>query len=78
MKKIKNTKIKIASSPVVEGSLMAEIRTAVADYIATEGCGCCQEREGHNQAMKRLGKLLKMKKYADGSGFDYSRYKSKK
>jgi hypothetical protein len=71
------TKIKVASKPVVSGSLLADIRQAVADYIATEGCSCCQDREGHEAAMKRLGKMLKMKKYDDGSGFDYSRYRSK-
>jgi hypothetical protein len=53
---------------------IADIRTAFADYIATEGCSCCQDTEGHKKAMDKLGKLLKMKKYKDGSGYDYSLY----
>lgn len=61
-----------------EKTLLAQLRTAVADYIATEGCSCCQDIDGHKEAMSRLGKLLKMKKYSDGSGYDYSRYKTKK
>lgn len=55
---------------------LAEIRQAVADYIATEGCTCCQDVEGHKAAMQRLGKLLRMKKYKDGSGFDYRLYRT--
>lgn len=61
----------------VSGSLLADIRQAVADYIATEGCSCCRDTDGHDKAMERLGKLIKMKKYDDGSGFDYGRYRSK-
>jgi len=56
----------------------AEIRRAFADYIATEGCSCCRDIEGHSEAMKRLGKLLRMKKYCDGSGYDYSLYTTNK
>jgi len=59
-------------------TLLAKIRQAVADYICTEGCSCCQDRVGHEKAMKRLGKLLKMEMYSDGSGFDYRKYKSNK
>lgn len=56
---------------------IAEVRQALADYIATEGCSCCQDRDGHQEAMNRLGKLLKMKKNPDGIGYDYSKYKTK-
>ena len=59
-------------------TILAQIRTALADYIASEGCSCCQDRDGHTEAMDRLGKLLKMKKYSDKSGYDYSRYKTVK
>ena len=79
------TKKKVATKPkskalkqgVVSGSLLADIRQAVADYIATEGCSCCRDTDGHDKAMERLGKLIRMKKYDDNSGFDYSRYRSK-
>lgn len=61
-----------------KNKLIAEIRTALADYIATEGCSCCRDNEGHDKAMDRLGKLLRMRKYKDGSGYDHSLYRTKK
>nr|WP_298660844.1 hypothetical protein [uncultured Flavobacterium sp.] len=62
----------------VSGSLLAEIRRAVADYVKSEGCSCCQDRDAHKEAAERLGKLLKVKKYSDGSGRDFYAYASKK
>lgn len=55
-----------------------EIRRALADYIASEGCSCCRDTEAHDEAAKRLAKLLNVKKYEDGSGYDFGRYKTKK
>lgn len=34
------------------------IREALADYIASEGCSCCRNTEAHEDAARRLGKLL--------------------
>ncbi|MCK9273349.1 hypothetical protein M0P65_07475, partial [Candidatus Gracilibacteria bacterium] len=56
---------------------IVKIRQAFADYVATEGCSCCRDIDGHEKALKQIATLLKMKKYKDGSGYDYSRYKSK-
>jgi hypothetical protein len=53
-----------------------DIRHAVADYIASEGCGCCSDREGHKIAEARLAIMLGVEKYADGSGFNFNQYKS--
>jgi methionine aminopeptidase len=61
----------------VSGSLLADIRQAVADYMRKEGCSCCRDYEGHKINEARLGKLLKVKKYNDGSGYDFSKYRSK-
>ena len=61
----------------VSGSLLADVRQAVADYMRTEGCSCCRDYEGHKINEARLGKLLKVKKYDDGSGYDFSKYRSK-
>ena len=69
---------KISFKPPVSGSLLAEIRQAVADYMKTEGCSCCGDYEGHKVNAERLGKLLKVKKYDDGSGYDFSKYRSQK
>lgn len=57
---------------------LSAIRTAVADYMATEGCSCCRDQTGYDHQKETLGKLLKVKPYADGSGRDFSRYRSKK
>lgn len=35
-----------------------QLRTAVADYIWSEGCSCCQNKDAHDAARKRLGELL--------------------
>lgn len=56
---------------------LKEVRLAAADYIKSEGCSCCQDRELHKEAHERLGKLLKVKKYSDGSGRDFYSYASK-
>lgn len=56
--------------------LKDEIRKAFADYVATEGCRCCQDREAHEKAAEKLGKLLGCDKYSDGSGYDFYKYKS--
>lgn len=63
--------------PLVSGSLLAEIRQAFADYQRAEGCSCCRGMEAHEEAEKRLGGLLDAKPYDDGSGFDWSLYRSK-
>ena len=46
------------------------IRTAVADYMRSEGCSCCQDYEAHHEHHARLGKLLKVQKYPDKSGYE--------
>lgn len=53
-----------------------EIRRAIADYIQSEGCGCCQggDHDGHKAA---LAKLLRVPMYRDKSGYDFGRFKTK-
>lgn len=58
-------------------SKIGEIRQAVADYMRSEGCSCCRDSEAHERHEERLGKLLRVPKYSDGSGRDFSRYESK-
>ena len=57
---------------------LKEIRQAVADYMHSEGCSCCRDIEAHEINHKRLGKLLKAPKYSDDSGYDFSKFRSKK
>lgn len=59
-----------------EKKLRAELRNAVADYIGSEGCSCCQNIDEHKQAEERVARLLNVPKYKDGSGYDFGKYKS--
>lgn len=54
----------------VSGSLLSEIRQAVAAYMWSEGCSCCRS-DNHDENGERLAVLLGVKKYEDGSGYDW-------
>ncbi len=54
-----------------------KIKNALADYMQSEGCSCCSNIDAHTDAANRLAKLLRVPKYKDGSGFNFSKYKSK-
>jgi hypothetical protein len=62
-------------SNVHEEKLKA-IRVAVANYVASEGCTCCQNIEEHEKAANQLGELLEFTPYDDGSGYDFYEFKS--
>lgn len=57
---------------------IVEIRTAFADYVKSEGCGCCGSKDAHDEASERLGKLLDVEKYSDGIGFNFYAYATNK
>ncbi len=57
--------------------LMDKLRNAVADYTRSEGCGCCSHSD-HGDHGARLGAMLGIPKYADGSGYDYSTFETKR
>lgn len=54
-----------------------QIKNAIADYVASEGCFCCENTEEHQKAKLRIAKLLRIPKYDDGSGFDFGKYETK-
>lgn len=54
-----------------------ELRKALADYMNSEGCSCCRG-PAHEANAARLAKLLRVPKYADGSGYNFAKYRSKK
>ncbi len=54
------------------------MRKAIADYMRSEGCSCCRDYDAHKKHEEQLGKLLNVKKYSDGSGYDFNKYKTKK
>lgn len=56
---------------------LAQIREALANYIASEGCSCCQNIRRHDEAKAVLGRLLRVKKFSDGSGYDFWAYQRK-
>lgn len=47
-----------------------EIRIIIARYVGGEGCSCC-ESDGHKDVKKELGRILRIPKYSDGSGYDF-------
>jgi hypothetical protein len=55
---------------------ITDIRQAVADYMQAEGCSCCRNNEDHQAATARLARLLRVPKYADGSGFNFARFRT--
>ena len=57
---------------------MNEIREAIADYMASEGCCCCRDMDKHDEAKTRLAKLLRVPKYHDDSGYDFAKFRSEK
>ena len=58
--------------------LRKNLRNAIADYMRSEGCSCCQNVDAHKEHKERLAKLLGVKKYSDGSGYDFSKYETTK
>ena len=54
----------------ISGSLLSEIRQAVAAYMQSEGCSCCRS-ENHDENGERLAVLLGVKKYDDGISYDW-------
>jgi len=57
-------------------TLIGSLRRAFADYVASEGCSCCQNTEAHEKAARRIAKLLDVPSYSDGSGYDFLRFRS--
>lgn len=56
---------------------LIDLRQAVANYIRSEGCGCCKGLD-HDEHQATLAKLLKVRKYKDGSGYNFLRYRRPK
>lgn len=54
-----------------------ELRTAIADYMKSEGCSCCRDTQAHKEAEARIAKILLVPKYQDGSGYDFSKFETK-
>lgn len=55
---------------------LAAIREAVANYMASEGCGCCANHNVHYIYKRDLAKLLDVPQYSDGSGYDFGKFET--
>lgn len=64
---------KVDVKPESSIALKDRIRTAVAEYVWSEGCSCC-EREEHKEHKRALAELLGVEQYEDGSGYNFSKY----
>lgn len=56
--------------------LITAIRRALADYMSSEGCSCCASIDSHQEHKATLAKLLNVPKYSDGSGYNFSKFRS--
>ena len=56
--------------------LLHDVRQAMADYMQSEGCSCCQDINAHNEHKARLAKLLNVPMYGDKSGYDFGKFKT--
>lgn len=57
--------------------LRKKLRKALAEYMWSEGCSCCESTDNHAEHKETLAKLLNVPKYPDGSGYDFDRYRAK-
>ncbi len=55
-----------------------QLREALANYMMSEGCSCCSDRDSHEEHTKVLAKLLGVRKYQDGSGYNFPKYRTEK
>ena len=54
--------------------LLEALRQAVADYMYSEGCSCCEDIDAHKEHSKKLAELLNVPMYSDGSGYDFGQF----
>jgi hypothetical protein len=55
---------------------IAKLREAVANYMQSEGCSCCQDIEEHEKHEKVLAELLDVPPYSDGSGYNFPLFRT--
>ena len=53
-----------------------KLRQALADYMYSEGCFCCEGND-HKKHKAVLAELLEVPKYKDNSGYDFTKFRSK-
>lgn len=58
---------------IMDDDLIAKIRTAVADYMASEGCTCCQG-DDHDDHRAALAVLLNVPKFEEADPYAAPEY----
>ena len=71
----KNTKSKRPAVRAQRKVSIVELRAAVANYLRSEGCSCCEGID-HEEHKAALAKLLGVRKYKDGSGYNFAHYEA--
>ncbi|MBK3666159.1 hypothetical protein JJE66_33680 [Bradyrhizobium diazoefficiens] len=51
-----------------------ELRQLVSQLVAAGGCSCCRDDDAYFDAREKLGKILKVSKYSDGTGYNFYKY----
>jgi hypothetical protein len=57
---------------------IAQIRRAVANYMHSEGCSCCQDAEAHREHTAALAKMLRVPMFSDKSGYNFNKFREPK
>ena len=57
---------------------LADLRRAVANYMGSEGCSCCENVDAHREHAAELARLLNVPMYDDGSGYNFAKYRRRK
>ena len=52
------------------------VRKAVANYMQSEGCSCCQDTVNHDKHKTILARLLNIPMYKDKSGYNFAKYEN--
>lgn len=54
-----------------------KVRSAVANYMRSEGCSCCRDSDAHFVHENILGKLLNVPRYKDESGRNFKKFETR-
>jgi DNA-binding ferritin-like protein (Dps family) len=65
----------LEQAKAMEKEYKANIRRAIADYMYSEGCACCEGKD-HKDHAEKIAKLIDVPKYEDGSDYNFSQFRS--
>ncbi len=65
----------LEQAKAIEEEYKANIRRAIADYMYSEGCACCEGKD-HKDHAEKIAKLIDVPKYEDGSDYNFSQFRS--